>query len=162
MTGAARLRTACLLAVGLAASSPLRAEEARFIPPARRDRCPVCGMFVARYADWTAEILFLDGGYAVFDGVKDLARYWADMGRFAPGRDAQQVRAVFVTDYYTLRPVDARPASFVLGSDVLGPMGRELIPFERREDAEGFLADHRGERIVGFREIADVLPDLMR
>jgi len=28
-------------------------------------------------------------------------------------------------------------------SDVYGPMGRELIPFEKMKDAEEFMTDHK-------------------
>ncbi len=145
------------------AGPPARAEgPARFVPPAGRDRCPVCGMFVARYPDWIAEIVFRDGDTVVFDGVKDLGQYWLDMRRYTPGRSREEVQAVYVSDYYTLEPIDGRAAFYVLGSDVYGPMGKELIPFRRRADAEGFLADHKGTRILGFREIPDALPELLR
>ena len=42
-----------------------------FIEPARKDKCPVCGMFVHKYPKWVAEIIFKDGTHAVFDGPKD-------------------------------------------------------------------------------------------
>jgi nitrous oxide reductase accessory protein NosL len=55
--------------------------------------------------------------------------------------------------------VDARAASYVSGSDVYGPMGRELVPFARREDAEEFRRDHHGTAILAF---GDVTPDVVR
>ena len=39
-------------------------------------------------------------------------------------------------------------------------MGRELIPFARRGDAEEFLRDHGGRRIVVLDEIERELPGL--
>ena len=60
---------------------------------------------------------------------------------------------MFVTDYYSLEPIDGRAAFYVIGSDVFGPMGKELVPFARREDAEEFLRDHSGRRIIVFDEI---------
>jgi nitrous oxide reductase accessory protein NosL len=127
--------------------------------PGPRDKCPVCGMFVARYPDWIATADLADGSRAVFDGSKDLFKFLSDPGKFLPGRTRAQVKAVTVTDYYTLAPVDAREAFFVLGGDVLGPMGRELVPFARREAAEEFRRDHRGTRILAFGEVT---PDLVR
>jgi nitrous oxide reductase accessory protein NosL len=32
-------------------------------------------------------------------------------------------------------------------------MGKELVPFGTRADADGFLRDHRGKRILRFGEI---------
>jgi len=128
-----------------------------FIKPAERDKCPVCGMFVARYPDWTAEVLFKDGSYAVFDGVKDLMKYYLDMAAYGKGRQRPDIAAIIVTDYYQVRPADAREAFFVLGSDVYGPMGRELVPFAKESDAREFLKDHRGMRILRFSDITQAV-----
>jgi nitrous oxide reductase accessory protein NosL len=62
-----------------------------------------------------------------------------------------------VTDYYALRRVDARGAWYVLGSDVFGPMGRELVPFAAEQDAREFLADHRGKRVLRFFEVTPAI-----
>lgn len=123
-----------------------------YVTPGKGDKCPVCGMFVAKYPDWAAQVRFTDGAREVFDGVKDLFRYLAGMGRYGGTHKRGEVAAVFATDYYSLEPVDGVAAFYVAGSDVYGPMGKELIPFALRAEAEGFLRDHRGSRIVGFEE----------
>lgn len=149
---------ACALALGAAAPA---APPPGFAKPAPGEKCPVCGMFVARYPDWAAALVFRDGGREVFDGAKDLFRYLLDMRRFGGARSPRDVAAVLVTDYYALEPIDGRAALYVVGSDVHGPMGRELIPFARREDAEEFLRDHGGRRILGFGEVGEVLDGLV-
>lgn len=126
--------------------------------PGPRDKCPVCGMFVAKYPDWTAIVSFHDGGSAWFDGAKDLFKFLADPGRFLPGRKAADVRSVTVTDYYAVKPIPAKEAFFVVGSDVLGPMGKELVPFGNRAEADEFLRDHRGKKVLRF---ADVTPAVL-
>jgi nitrous oxide reductase accessory protein NosL len=60
---------------------------------------------------------------------------------------------VYVTDYYSTRPIDGRTASYVVGSDIMGPMGAELVPTADRSHAETLLKDHGGERVVGFGEV---------
>ena len=40
--------------------------------PEKKDRCPICGMFVAPYPDWIATIVFKDDSQVFFDGCKDL------------------------------------------------------------------------------------------
>jgi nitrous oxide reductase accessory protein NosL len=60
---------------------------------------------------------------------------------------------VLVTEYYDLVAIDAEIASFVVGSDVHGPMGAELVPFATREDAEAFRSDHRGADVLAFDDI---------
>lgn len=141
------------LAALVLAAAPARAGDRDYVVPRAEDKCPVCGMFVARYPDWTAGIRFRDGSHVVFDGAKDLFKYWLDFERHAAPRRRADVEAVFVTDYYDVRQVNARTAWFVLGSDVLGPMGRELVPFQDEQDARAFLTDHRGSRVLRFDEV---------
>ncbi len=149
------------VAVWLLSCSQADAAENKFIKPADRDKCPVCGMFVAKYPDWVAEVVFKDGSYAVFDGPKDLFKYIVDLKSYAPGRKQNEIESVFVSDYYAVRPIDGRKAFYVLGSDVFGPMGRELVPFEKEAAAREFLKDHRGRNILRFDEItSDVLKQL--
>jgi len=137
------------------------AGDQKFTRPADRDKCPVCGMFVARYPDWIAEVVFTDGSYSVFDGPKDLFKFILDPKLHAPGRAQKNIDAVFVSDYYSVRPVDGRMAFYVLGSDVFGPMGRELIPFEKESDAREFLKDHGGKKMLRYKEItSEVLKEL--
>ena len=144
----------CLLAPAVGGA------PAGFVEPAKKDKCPVCGMFVARYRAWLAEIVFRDGGYLVFDGAKDLWRCYFDLKRYAPVRNPDAVLAVFVTDYYTQELIDAAGAFYVLGSDVYGPMGKELVPFAQLRDAQEFMADHKGLRVLQLAEIRDALAEL--
>ncbi len=132
---------------------PTLAAEPPAPQPGPKDKCPVCGMFVARYPDWVAAVVFTDGSAVFFDGVKDLMKYRFRMDRYGRGKTPAEIRSIYVTDYYRLEPIDGRRAFYVIGSDVLGPMGKELIPFAREEDAREFLKDHRGEEILTFERI---------
>jgi copper chaperone NosL len=126
-------------------------------PPGPEDRCPVCGMFVEKYRNWTATIMFEDGSQVFFDGPKDLFKFLLDPARY--GHEKSLISDVFVTDYYTTKLVDARETVFVVGSDVMGPMGPELVPIASVEHAESFRADHGGEQVLSFdRVTADAIP----
>jgi nitrous oxide reductase accessory protein NosL len=114
-------------------------------------------MFVAKYPEWIAGVTFRDGSRAVFDGAKDLLKFWLEPARFLPSRRAEDVSAMFVTDYYTLAPVAARDAFFVAGSDVLGPMGKELVSFASADAAEEFRRDHHGARLLRFEQVTEEL-----
>lgn len=151
--------TAVFLAVLILSIEAPAAPSAQFVPPAPRDKCPVCGMFAAKYPDWIAEVLFKDGSYAVFDGAKDLFKYLAGLKQYAPGKERKDIGSILVNDYYAVRPINGFEAYYVVGSDVLGPMGRELIPFEREQDAREFMKDHRGGKILRFN---DVTPAVIR
>jgi len=121
--------------------------------PGARDKCAVCGMFVAKYPAWSASLTFKDGRTEFFDGAKDLFRFYQGLSRYAPRRNPSEIREMRVKDYYTLASEDARSAWYVIGSDVLGPMGREAVPFAREADARSFLKDHSGKKILRFSEI---------
>lgn len=116
-------------------------------PPGPRERCPVCGMFVAPHPTWIASLRLPDGAREYFDGPKDLFRRLVA----SPGREL--AGEPFVTDYYSTETIDARGAWFVAGSDLLGPMGRELVPFANEKEARGFLRDHGGTAVLSFRDV---------
>ncbi len=122
--------------------------------PGPADLCPVCGMLVAKYPNWTATIVWKDGKAQHFDGAKDMFKFLQALAKFAPGRRASDIKAMAVKDYYNLAPRDARTAWFVIGSDVLGPMGHELVPLASQEDAADFIKDHHGKSILTFPQVA--------
>ena len=119
----------------------------------KSDKCPVCGMFVAGYKNWEAQIIFGDGSYAVFDGPKDMFRYYLNVKKYNPAKTASDISNIYVTEYYSTKLMDARKAFFVRGSDVNGPMGAELVPLATEAAAKDFLKDHKGSRILKFSEV---------
>ena len=123
------------------------------VKPGPRDKCPVCGMFVAKYPDWGAEILFKDGTHAFFDGAKDMFKYYFNLKNYHPSKTTGDIDSIYVTDYYDLTWTDGNKAFYVIGSDVYGPMGRELIPFKEEAGAKDFLKDHKGKSILKFKEV---------
>ena len=119
-----------------------------------KDKCPVCGMFVAKYPDFTAQIQFRDGSIVHFDGAKDMFKYYLNVSHYSPGKKVTDIIAVFVTNYYDLTLVNGLTAFYVIGSDVYGPMGRELIPFAKETEARDFMKDHMGKSIIRFRDVS--------
>ena len=129
------------------------AAEKRPAQPTKKDKCPVCGMFVYKYPDWVGEIIFKDGSVHFFDGAKDLFKYYFNLKKYNPDKTINNIAAIYVTEYYDMKIIDAKTAFFVIGSDVYGPMGKELIPFVNKADAEAFKKDHKGTRILRFDDI---------
>jgi len=159
MTGAARRPggfvtvVSALLGLGvLLGSISLGAAEKGAPKPAAKEKCPVCGMFVAKYPDWLTAVRFRDGSHAYFDGAKDMFKYLHDPKKYDPAKKPGDIESVMVMDYYSLAWIDARKAWYVQGSDVFGPMGKELISLEKEADAKEFLKDHKGARILRFTE----------
>ena len=147
-------KTLCLAAIICILSlSCAVATEIEPLQPSKKDKCPVCGMFVYRYPDWVGQIIFKDGSTAFFDGAKDLFKYYFNLNKYNPKKVVKDIATIYVTEYYDMKIIDAKTAFFVIGSDIYGPMGRELIPFVSKADAEEFKKDHKGKRILRFEDI---------
>lgn len=112
-------------------------------------KCPVCGMF----ADWNAKIEFKDSATATFDGSKCMFKYFLDIKKYDPSKSRDDINAFRVNDYYTRLPTDARQAYYVIWSNIYGPMGHEPIPFAKPMDALKFLKEHKGKKIVRFKDV---------
>ena len=121
--------------------------------PGPRDLCPVCGMLVAKYPAWVAVARYRDGHAHFFDGAKDLFKYLFDLPRYAPGHRREDLAGLWVTEFYGLTRIDAKKAWYVVGSDVLGPMGHEFVPLASHAEAAEFLRDHQGRHMLRFMEI---------
>ncbi len=118
--------------------------------PSEKERCPVCGMFVAKYSSWLAQVHMEDGEIQFFDGVKDMMALYFEPHKY--GSDSK-VAEVYVTDYYTQNWIEGKKAFYVIGSDTFGPMGHELIPFDSQEAAAAFKKDHHGKQVISFDQI---------
>ena len=118
------------------------------------EKCPVCGMFVYKYPVWASQIHFnadKKSNHYSFDGVKDMMKFYLEPKKY--NQDNSKITKLLVTNYYTNEAIDAKKAFFVIGSDVFGPMGHELIPFSTLDEAENFLKDHNGKSIISFDKI---------
>lgn len=145
------------LSLLLAAWIPLAAAQA--IPkPGAKDLCPVCGMLVSKYPNWVAVVTWKDGHAHFFDGAKDMFKFLGDLAKYAPGHRKDDITGIYVTDFYNLERIDARQAIFVIGSDVLGPMGHELVPLASKADADDFMKDHTGKRVLSFDMVKPEIP----
>jgi nitrous oxide reductase accessory protein NosL len=127
----------------------------------KKDKCPVCGMFVYKYPKWAAFIYYKKDGklnYFAFDGVKDMMKFYFEPSKWGKYSGVKgNIKKIIVRDYYSLKPILAKSAWYVVGSNVYGPMGNELIPFKTEASAKNFLADHKGKKILRFNEITKEL-----
>jgi len=128
------------------------------------EKCPVCGMFVYKYPKWGTQIIYISKSkiqHLSFDGVKDMMKFYFEPEYFLKKSNFEKknIKKILIRDYYTQEVIDARDAYFVVGSDIYGPMGDELIGFKNKESARRFLIDHRGKKILKFDEI--LLKDLL-
>lgn len=155
------LRRVTLLVASGALARPVDraafADEGSVATLRKTDRCPVCGMFVYKYPKWVAQIVFQDGAAYFYDGAKDMFKHYFNVKKYTADRTFDQIAQMYVTDYYDVQLIDAKTAYYVMGSDVLGPMGHELLPFKDTESAQEFMEDHKGKTILRFEDITEDL-----
>lgn len=139
------------------------------------DACEICGMIIPNHPGPTTEIFYPQHTPS---GHENPARFDSTWEAFQYDFDRDWERTVmYVTDYsavdYDLfeeggdtlistHPqadsfVDAAAVTFVAGSEVKGAMGRDLIAFSERGDAESLQAEYGGE-LVG---VDGVTPELI-
>jgi nitrous oxide reductase accessory protein NosL len=135
--------------------------------------CDVCGMVIPNHPGPSAEVFYPGrepAGHANparFDSTWEA--YQFDFDRRDEGWEAA---AFYVTDYSAVdyrifseggdtlvstHPaaeafVDADSVTYVVGSEVKGAMGRDLIAFSAREDAESFRDEHGGQ-LMGHGDV---------
>jgi nitrous oxide reductase accessory protein NosL len=124
-------------------------------------RCPVCGMYPARFPRWAAQAIYADGAAQFFDSPVNLHIFLADVSRYNRAYVADDVVATFVTDVDDGNWIAARDAYYVHGSDARGPMRDGNLPaFATREAAQRF-ADARGGIVLVADDItAELLREL--
>jgi nitrous oxide reductase accessory protein NosL len=149
------LDSSMLQAVSIYLYNPLyAANKSKMINIPEDAKCPVCGMFVSKFPKWVSQIQLQDGHNHYFDGVKDMMKFYFNPTKYH-AHSNEQILQMNVTDYYSLESTDAKKAYYVLGSNVYGPMGEELIPFKNEDEAKKFMADHFGKKVVSFDEIKE-------
>ena len=149
------LDSSMLQAVSTYLYNPLyAADKSKMINIPEDVKCPVCGMFVSKFPKWVAQIQLKDGHNHYFDGVKDMMKFYFNPTKYH-AHSNEQILQMNVTDYYSLESTDGKKAYYVLGSNVYGPMGEELIPFKNEDEAKKFMTDHFGKKVVSFDEIKE-------
>ncbi len=115
-------------------------------------RCLNCGMNTDQWPEWQQMLINTSGDTAFFDGARCMFMVLNDTLKRPDNIDQ-----IIVKEYYDQFYFPADSAYYVIGSDVLGPMGNELIPFKSESAAQTFKTDHKGEDIVRFDDVDLIL-----
>lgn len=110
----------------------------------REPRCKHCGMRIDPASAWLVELASSDGNVTLFDTPRCAFQSW---------RSGTTAGATLrVRDYYDHVPRDGRDVRFVIGGDILGPMGPDLVPVDPGRVAK-FIQDHHADRALGLDEV---------
>jgi len=123
-----------------------------------KQRCVNCGMYTSMYQKWEAIVKIKDKDNLHFCAPRCMFKVLLDTSA-----TPENIESIMVKDYYDLNLIDAQKAYYVLGSDVLGPMGNDLIPFKNSTSAEQFFKEHKGSKILQFDEVTmETIKSLMK
>ncbi|WP_256545175.1 nitrous oxide reductase accessory protein NosL [Halobellus inordinatus] len=127
--------------------------------------CEVCGMVIRQHPGPSAEIFYKDrqpNGHenpARFDSTWEAYQYefekddsgWEDVAFYVTDYSSVDYETyedggdILITRHFEASTfVSATDVTYVVDSEVKGTMGRDLIAFSNREDAESFQSEHGG------------------
>ena len=117
--------------------------------------CSFCGMPSDQFPKWQAQVrgnhthMYFCSPRCMFLTVKD------------PEIAPKNIENIQVKDFYEIKDIDATKAFYVGSSDILGPMGPDLVPHQDEASAEEFMKDHQGGKIYSFDEVSlDVIKEI--
>ena len=123
--------------------------------------CGKCGMYPANYPRWQAQIVFKDGSMRPFDGCKCMFNFMSSMDQYDKAHSSDDVAVMWVKDFNNGKWIDGTEAYFVVGSKMMGPMGKELIPFADQATAMKFHQEQGGNMMMYAEITPEVLKSLM-
>lgn len=112
---------------------------------------------------WVSKIELTNGKKLFFVSPKSMIEFYHQPGKWSDIGVKSEVdfKDLIVTDHATLKPVNAKTAFFVYGSNQTSPAGDDLVAFEKEEDAKRFLSSNNGKRILTFQEVKLSLINLL-
>jgi hypothetical protein len=128
-----------MLAVGLTALTALASTSCK-----REARCKNCGMKIDPSSPWRAELIAADGAVTTFDTPRCALQSWRS--------GKTPAKSLRVQDYYDRQARDGSELRFVIGGDVVGPMGPDLVPVDAARVSK-FIQDHAADRALRLEEI---------
>jgi copper chaperone NosL len=107
-------------------------------------RCKHCGMKIDPSSAWRAELVAADGTVTAFDTPRCALTSWRSGATLA--------KTIRVQEYYDRQMRDGGAVRFVIGGDVVGPMGPDIVPVDPARSSK-FIQDHGADRALLLEEV---------
>ncbi len=130
----------------------------------KSERDLICGLQPYKNPQWVTEIELRNEKKLHFISVKCMMLFyykndkWDDLGLLGT---KDPIVALKVQDFNSLKVIDAKKAYYVFGSHVMSSKGDDLIPFEYEKDAENFMKENGGRKILTWDDFKLNLFDLL-
>jgi copper chaperone NosL len=119
----------------------------------RAHACALCGMITVDFPGSKGQIHYSNGKIDAFCCTLDMFSFYLQPD------SPKNITAIFVNDMGKAdweRPsghwIEAKKAYYVIGGNIMGPMGEALVPFFNIKDAEAYIKEQSG-KIVKFDDI---------
>ena len=122
----------------------------------RKDNCSICGMPVHKHLKFATGIELVDGTAFYFCGTQCLVRAWLQPDIYL-GTPKESVKRSIVTSYFSGNHIQGKDAFFIMGSDVMGPMGPSLIALSNEKERDSFIGRHGGTAVYGITAVSKTI-----
>ncbi len=158
-----KILASLVIALSLLPISNLSANDTYKMNFDKESTCVVRKIKVYEAPMWVSKIELANGKTLFFCSPKSMMEFYQQPGRwFDIGvKSEEDFKEILVTDFDTLKPINARGAFFVYGSNVISPAGDDLVAFATYDAAKNFASKHNGKRIFAFNQISDALIRLL-
>lgn len=113
--------------------------------PASAARCAFCGMKIKEDNAFRVKAKLQDGTDAAFDSPRCAFEAHVNPAKY-------KVASLSLQEFYDRTWHEPSELHYVIGSDVMGPMGHDLIPVLPAHEQK-LMKDHKGKRIVVLSDI---------
>ena len=112
---------------------------------------------------WASKIDFTNGKSAFFCSPKSMFEFYYNEEKWETFgiKSTSDFKNILVTDYKTLKIIDATKAFFVYGSNNISPAGDDLVAFESKDNATNYAQNNNGKRVFNFLEVKNSLIRLL-
>jgi len=104
-----------------------------------------------RYPDFQCHILFEDGSYEAFDSAIGMLIYLLFQEKTDKKESA--IDLLYFKDYNKKSWIEANNTWFIVGSEIMGPMGIEFLPVDTKQAAEELKIQEKGQEIIHYKNI---------
>ena len=159
-----KLLMGIFLTVSLSTASSILPPKAKktYVMDFNRDTiCLVRKLKVYKEPKWAVKIELKNGKKVYFSSPKSMFEFYHQPGKWyeVGVKSENDFKDIIVTDYKSLKLINAKDAYFIYGSRATSVSGDDLVVFENEEDAKTFAKKYSGKRILKFKEIS---PSLIR
>jgi len=142
---------------------PFNVSPKYFLTYDKNTTCLVRHLKVYKEPKWVAKIEVRNGKTVYFSSPKSMFEFYFRPGKwFDVGvKSERDFSKIVVTNYETMKPINAETAFFVYGSRAISPAGDDLVALGSKEEAEKFSKAYSGKRILKFDEVSDALIRLL-